>query len=50
MNVLLYEREFIMLGIIITTWYVMWVYKETSMCQTEKGRILIAILGFQFKI
>ena len=49
MDVLLYEREFIMLGIIIT-WYVMWTYKDTSMHQTDKGRILIAILGIQFKI
>ena len=48
MAVLLYYREFIMLGIIIP-WYVTWMYKDTSMCQTDKGRIFIAILGFQFK-
>ena len=46
---LLYEREFIMLGIIIT-WYVMCMYKDASMCQMDKGRILTDILGFQFMI
>ena len=45
---LLYDREFIMLGIIIS-WYAMWMYKDTSMCQTDKEKIMIAILGFQFK-
>ena len=48
MTLLLYEREFIMLGIIIT-WYVMWIYKDMSMCQTDNGMILIPILGLQFK-
>ena len=49
MDVLLYEREFIMLGIIIT-WYAIWTYKDKSMCQTDMGRILIALLGIQLKI
>ena len=49
MDILLYKREFIML-VIIVTGYVIWTYKDTSMCQTDMGRILIAILGFQFKI
>ena len=29
---------------------VMWTYEDTSMYQTDKGWVLIAILGFQFKI
>ena len=29
---------------------VMWTNEDTSMYQTDKGCVLIAILGFQFKI
>ena len=49
MDILLYKREFIMLEIIVTG-YVIWTYKDTSMSQTNMGRILIAILGIQFMI
>ena len=51
MDLQLYEREIYH----VRNYYYrvivfMWTYEDTSICQSDKGWILIAILGYQFKI